>query len=122
MVRAAHIMEEAEYGDRQRSALGRIGPGAQLIKETEGIAVRLLQDGNNVGHVGGEGTEALLDTLLVSMSANTSSKTASSDPSNAGIWRPACPIRVNRPTVFKETVLLHRVIRNYIHRFKLIPR
>ena len=59
-------MEEAEYGDCQRSALGRIGSGAQLIKETEGIAVRLLQDGNNVGHVGGEGTEALLNTLLVS--------------------------------------------------------
>ena len=39
------------------------------------------------------------------MSANTLSKTANSDPSNAGIWSPDCPIRVKSPTVFKETVL-----------------
>ena len=39
------------------------------------------------------------------ISAYTSSKIASSERSFAGMCNPACPIRVNRPTVFKETVL-----------------
>ena len=58
-----------------------------------------------VGHVGGECGEALLNALLVPISANTSSNTASSDPSKAGMWRPACPMRVKSPTVFRDTVL-----------------
>ena len=39
------------------------------------------------------------------MSAKTSSKMPSSERSEAGICRPDCPIRVSRPTVFKDTVL-----------------
>ena len=39
------------------------------------------------------------------ISAYTFSKSASSERSRAGIWSPACPIRVNNPTVFKDTVL-----------------
>ena len=39
------------------------------------------------------------------ISAKTSSKIPSSERSEAGIWSPACPIKVKSPTVFKETVL-----------------
>ena len=39
------------------------------------------------------------------MSANTLENTPSSERSRAGMWRPACPMRVKRPTVFRETVL-----------------
>ena len=39
------------------------------------------------------------------MSANTSRNTARRLPWKAGMWSPACPIRVKRPTVFRETVL-----------------
>ena len=38
------------------------------------------------------------------ISAKTSSKIESSERSFAGIWSPAWPIKVNSPTVFKETV------------------
>ena len=39
------------------------------------------------------------------MSAYTSVKTDSSERSRAGMWSPAWPMRVKRPTVFRETVL-----------------
>ena len=38
------------------------------------------------------------------ISAYTESKTATSEPSSAGIGRPACAITVQRPTVFSVTV------------------
>ena len=38
------------------------------------------------------------------ISAYTSSNTASSERSRAGMCSPACPIKVNSPVVFKETV------------------
>ena len=38
------------------------------------------------------------------MSANTLVNTPSSERSRAGMWRPAWPIRVKSPTVFRETV------------------
>ena len=36
-----------------------------LLDEAEGIGIRSLQDGDNIGHMGRESTEALLDTLFV---------------------------------------------------------
>ena len=56
------------------------------------------------------------------ISAYTFSKRASSERSSAGIWSPACPIRVNNPTVFKETVLPPVFGPVTIRRSKVSPR
>ena len=54
-----------EDGHGQGGSLGGIRAGPQLVKEHQGTAVRLLPEGHNVGHMGGEGTEALLNALLI---------------------------------------------------------
>ena len=56
------------------------------------------------------------------ISAKTSSNTASSEPSKAGMWSPAWPIRVNKPTVFKETVFPPVLGPVTIRRSKSFPR
>ena len=56
--------------------------------------------------MGGEGTEALLNALLIAdVRIDIVKNGAARNRSDAGICRPACPIRVKRPTVFRETVL-----------------
>ena len=52
-------------GHRQGGALGGVGARAQLVQQHQGISPRLLQDGYDVGHVGGEGGQGLLDGLFV---------------------------------------------------------
>ena len=52
--------------------------------------------------MGGECTQILLDALLIANVGKYIVKTANSDPSNAGIWSPDCPIRVKSPTVLKK--------------------
>ena len=44
---------------------GRVGSGTQFVEQAQGIRIGFLQDGNNAGHMGGEGTEALLNALLI---------------------------------------------------------
>ena len=63
---AFHVVKEGKNGDGQGSAFRRIRPGSQLVKKTEGTAVRRGEDGNDIFHMTGKGTEALLDALLVS--------------------------------------------------------
>ena len=56
------------------------------------------------------------------ISANTSVKTDNSLLSFAGMWSPACPIKVKSPTVFKETVLPPVFGPVTINRSKSVPR
>ena len=58
-------MEVGQDRDRQRSALCRIRAGAQLVEQDEGTFVHLFQERNNVRHVRGKCTQALLDALFV---------------------------------------------------------
>ena len=62
---ALHVVKEGQDGDGQGCSLRGIRACAQLIKETEGAGVRLIQDPHRVGHVGGEGGKILLDALLI---------------------------------------------------------
>ena len=52
-------------GNGQGRALNGVGAGAQLIKQNQAVPVRLLQNGDNGLHVGGERGQALLNALLV---------------------------------------------------------
>ena len=61
----APVVQVVQDGDGEGRALRGIGSGSQLVEEAEGVRVRVLQDGNDAGHVGGEGAQALLDALLV---------------------------------------------------------
>ena len=56
------------------------------------------------------------------MSAYTWRNTASSERSEAGMCNPACPISVNNPTVFKETVFPPVLGPVMISREKSFPR
>ena len=58
-------MQMVQDGDGQRRALRGVRACTQLVEKTEGIRVRILQDGNDAGHMGGEGAQALLDALLI---------------------------------------------------------
>ena len=64
-------------------------PGAELVEQAQGIFVRLLQDRDDPGHMGGEGAETLLNALFVPDIRKTSVKMESSERSSAGIWSPA---------------------------------
>ena len=46
-----------------------------------------------------------LNALLIADIGKYFFKHGHSDPSNAGMCRPACPIKVKSPTVLRETVL-----------------
>ena len=61
----APVVQVVQDGDGKGRALRGIGSGSQLVEEAEGVRVRVLQDGHDAGHVGGEGAQALLDALLV---------------------------------------------------------
>ena len=52
-------------GNGQGCALHRVRTGAQLIEQQQALVVHLPQDLHNVGHMGGEGGQALLNALLV---------------------------------------------------------
>ena len=58
-------MKEGQNGDGEGGAFGRIRSGTEFIEEHQTGIIRLIQNGNNVGHVGGKGTEALLNALLI---------------------------------------------------------
>ena len=61
----APVVQMVQDGDSQSRTLRRVRSCAQLVKEAEGIRVRILQDGHDAGHVGREGTQALFDALLI---------------------------------------------------------
>ena len=63
--KTAHGPDGLDNGGGQRRALHRVGARAQLVEENEGAVVRLLQNGDDVHHVGGEGGQGLVDGLLV---------------------------------------------------------
>ena len=63
--RHAQLQELLEDGHGERRALLRVGARAELIEEHEVVLLDFLQDAHDVGHVRGEGREALLDALLV---------------------------------------------------------
>ena len=59
------LTQPVQDRDRQRSTFIRIRSGTELVEEHQGLRRRMFQNGNDVGHMGGEGTETLLDTLLI---------------------------------------------------------
>ena len=59
------LAELFEYGDRESRALYGVGAGAQLVYHTEGRTVGQLHNPDDVGDVGREGGQALLDALFV---------------------------------------------------------
>ena len=84
-------------------------PRAQLVEAGSGsLVVRLLQNADDVVHVGGEGRQGLCSMLCSSpMSASTRCKDARRRcRPRQGMCRPHCAIRVSRSRcVFKLTVL-----------------
>ena len=52
-------------GDGQRRALHRVGAGAQLVEQDKAVAVRLLQNRHDIGHMRRESGQILLNALLV---------------------------------------------------------
>ena len=54
-----------DQGNGQRRALGRVGTGAQFIKEHQGLSVALADDLHNVSHMRRKGGQGLLNGLLV---------------------------------------------------------
>ena len=63
---ALHVVEEGQNSHCQSGSLRRICSGSQLVKQAQGAGICLPQNGHNVRHVGREGTETLLNALLVS--------------------------------------------------------
>ena len=61
----AHGLQTLQNGLRQRRPLQGVGARPQLVQKDQRVIVRLLDDGDQVGHVGAEGGQALLDGLLV---------------------------------------------------------
>ena len=62
---AALLLEPFQDGLGKSSPLQGVRARAQLIEKHQGVLVRLLDDGHQVGHMGAEGGQALLDGLLV---------------------------------------------------------
>ena len=58
-------MAEIEDGDGQRRSLCGIGSCAQLVKQAEALPVDAAENIYDRRHVGGEGRQTLLDTLLI---------------------------------------------------------
>ena len=52
-------------GNGQGRALDGVRTGSQLVKQQQALVVHLPQDLHDVGHMGGEGGQALFDALLV---------------------------------------------------------
>ena len=59
------LMQVVQNCNCKGGTFGRIGSCTQFIEQAQGIGIGFLEDGNNAGHMGGEGTETLLDALLV---------------------------------------------------------
>ena len=55
-----------EDGHSQESPFLRVRPGTQLVKEDQGPVGHLIQDADNIGHVGTKGGQVLLNGLLIS--------------------------------------------------------
>ena len=55
--------ELQKYGPKVQ--LSWIGSGAELIEQHKRVLIHVLQEGNDIGHMRREGTETLLDTLLI---------------------------------------------------------
>ena len=55
----------AEDGHGQRGSFGRVCSRAELIEKDQGAVICLLQDADDVRHVGRKCTQALLDALLI---------------------------------------------------------
>ena len=55
-----------EDGHSQEGPFLRIRPGTQLVKENQGPVGHLIQDADNIGHVGTKGRQVLLNGLLIS--------------------------------------------------------
>ena len=53
-------------GDGQSRTLHRVCAGAQLVEQQQTVVVHFIQDLDDVGHMGREGRQALLDALLIS--------------------------------------------------------
>ena len=52
-------------GDSQSRSFGWIGSGAQFVKKHKRPGVCILQDGDDIAHMGRKGTETLLNTLFI---------------------------------------------------------
>ena len=61
-----HVVQVIENGHGQSGTFHRIGTGAQLIEQHQRADIGFFQNGYDIGHMRGEGTEALLNTLLIS--------------------------------------------------------
>ncbi|MNN28570.1 hypothetical protein D3C81_1421470 [compost metagenome] len=54
-----------QNGDSQRRAFGRVSSCTYLIQQDKTFRGHPLQYGDNIGHMAGECTKALLNTLLI---------------------------------------------------------
>ena len=50
------VMKIGEDGDRKCGTLCRVSSGTELIKQNEGILICFFEEGNDICHMGGEGT------------------------------------------------------------------
>ena len=58
-------MKRGEERDGKRRAFFRIRTGTELVEQHQGLLICLLPEGNDIGHMAGEGTQTLLDRLLI---------------------------------------------------------
>ena len=55
-----------EDGHSQEGPFLRVRPRTQLVKEDQGPVGHLIQDADNIGHVGTKGRQVLFNGLLIS--------------------------------------------------------
>ena len=79
---ATYILND---GNGQCCAFRRVGSGAELVKEDEGMLVALGEDADDIGHVSRESGEILLDALLIPDISEDKLNTGRVLPSAAGI-------------------------------------
>ena len=58
-------MKRGEERNGKRRAFFRICTGTKLIEQHQGLLICFLPEGNDIGHMAGEGTQTLLDRLLI---------------------------------------------------------
>ena len=58
-------MQMIQDGSGEGGALSRVSSGSKLVKKDKGTLIYMFQEGNDVGHMGRKGAQALLDALLV---------------------------------------------------------
>ncbi len=59
------LKQPAQNSLSQRRAFGRVSARAKLVKEHKVVFAHRFHDGDNIGHVRGEGGQGLLDGLLI---------------------------------------------------------